>query len=134
MWKDGDTISLKLPMEIQQVKGIDRIEATRGQVALTYGPLVYCVEQVDQDLDGALPENPELKTEWESDLLGGILAIKGTWSDNSPLLAIPYYARDNRQPEATDGAEEAGGPGTTDQSQRRRRGRGINSMVWIQQP
>ncbi|MBA7535912.1 hypothetical protein ES705_28171 [subsurface metagenome] len=34
--------------------------------------------------------------EWREDLLEGIMTIKGKWADESPLLAIPYYARNNR--------------------------------------
>ena len=49
-WKAGDKIDLVLPMKIQRIKGIDKIAATRGQVALRYGPLIYCVESVDQEL------------------------------------------------------------------------------------
>ena len=37
-----------------------------------------------------------LVTEWRGDLLGGVLTIKGKWSDGSPLLAIPNFARENR--------------------------------------
>lgn len=96
-WKPGDRIDLVLPMEIQRVTGSDKIEATRGQVALRYGPLVYCVESVDQDIEQLLPREASLETEWRSDLLGGVQAITGEWSDGSPLLAIPYYARQNRR-------------------------------------
>jgi len=95
-WKAGDKIDLVLPMKIQRIKGIDKVEATRGQVALQYGPLVYCAEAVGQDLDQAIDSDSPLKTEWKPDLLGGVKVIKGTWADGSPLTAIPYYARANR--------------------------------------
>ena len=32
----------------------EKIAATSGKVALRYGPLVYNIEQVDQDITGAL--------------------------------------------------------------------------------
>ncbi len=95
-WKPGDKIDLVLPMKIQRIKGIDGIDATRGQVALRYGPLIYCAETVDQDLEKAPVAESALSTEWRADLLGGVMVIKGTWADGSPLTAIPYYARDNR--------------------------------------
>ncbi|MDP6546697.1 MAG: glycoside hydrolase family 127 protein [Phycisphaerae bacterium] len=95
-WKTGDKIGLVLPMKIQRVKGIDKIAATRGQVALRYGPLMYTVEAVDQDITGKLSVSSELTAEWKADLLGGVMVIKGKWSDGKPLLAIPYYARNNR--------------------------------------
>ncbi len=95
-WKAGDKIDLVLPMTVQRVKGIDKIEATRGRVALQYGPLIYTAESVDQELGKVLDPESALSTEWRGDLLGGVKVIRGTWSDGSPLTAIPYYARANR--------------------------------------
>jgi hypothetical protein len=85
-------------MKVQRIKGSEKIAATKGQVALSCGPLVYCAESVDQDLDKVLGADSALQTEWKGDLLGGVKVIKGTWADGSPLTAIPYYARDNRVP------------------------------------
>jgi hypothetical protein len=115
-WKPGDKIDLKLPMKIQRIKGIDKIEATKGRVALRYGPLIYSAERVDQNIDNALSPESELTTEWKGDLLGGVMVIKGTWADGSQLMAIPNYARANREPS----------------DDRDRRGRGtISSSVWL---
>jgi hypothetical protein len=95
-WKAGDTIDLVLPMKVQVVKADEKIAADRGRVALRYGPLIYNVEQVDQpSLNLALGSDP-LTPEWRGDLLDGVMAIKGKWTDGSPLLAIPNYARENR--------------------------------------
>ncbi len=95
-WKTGDRVELTLPMRIQRVRAIDKVAATRGQVALRYGPLVYAVESVDQDIGGRLDPSAELTTEWRGALLGGVLVIRGKWADGSPFTAIPYYARANR--------------------------------------
>ena len=95
-WKAGDRIDLVLPMKVQRVKGIDKIAATRGRVALRYGPLVYSVELVDQPLDQALKPTSALSAEWRGKLLDGVVVIKGAWADGSSLLAIPNYARENR--------------------------------------
>jgi len=104
-WRAGDRIDLVLPMKVQRIKGIEKIEATRGRVALRYGPLIYSAENVDQDLDNVLRPESALRTQWRGDLLGGVMVIRGTWADGSPLTAIPYYTRNNRY-EATseDGA------------------------------
>lgn len=124
-WKDGDRVDLTLPMRVQRVKASERIEATTGRVALRYGPLIYSVESVDQELGKVLAPDAPLTTEWREDLLGGVMVIKGTWSDGTPLLAIPNYARSNRAPAARrEGADEGG--------RRRPRGpRGAASSVWI---
>lgn len=123
-WKESDKIELVLPLAIQRVKGSDKIAATKGQVALRYGPLIYCVEAADQELGKVLPPNAPLATEWKGDLLGGLTVIKGSWADGSPLTAIPYYARDNRiaPPE---------NPANTEGSPRNRPRRGLNSSVWM---
>jgi hypothetical protein len=85
-------------MEIQKVTADERIEADRERVALRYGPLVYNVEKADQpDIDKSLGTAP-LSLEWRPDMLRGVMTIKGTWADGSPLLAIPNFARNNRGP------------------------------------
>jgi hypothetical protein len=95
-WRAGDKIDLVLPMEVQRAKADERIAADRGSVALRYGPLIYNVEQADQpDINQPLGPGP-LTAEWRSDLLDGVMTIKGKWADGSPMLAIPNYARNNR--------------------------------------
>jgi len=97
-WKKGDKIDLELPMKIQQVTADEKIEADRGRVALRYGPLLYNVETADhQDITQAMGNSP-LKLEWNQDFLHGVMTIKGSWADGSPLTAIPNYARLNRVP------------------------------------
>ena len=119
-WRAGDRIDLVLPMEIQRIKGIEKIAATRGQVALRYGPLIYNVESVDQDPDKVLPPESALKTEWRGDLLGGVMVITGTWADGSPLMAIPNYARCNRAPVDPEGRDATAGGR-----------RALTSSVWL---
>ena len=143
-WNAGDKIDLVLPMEVQRVKADEHIAADRGAVALRYGPLVYNVEQADQpDISKPIGSAP-LTTEWRSDLLDGVMTIKGKWADGSPLLAIPDYARKNRDT-GMDDREAAGGAGidysggatvgsTTNAAARpRQAGRqaGDSSSVWI---
>ena len=107
VWKRGDTIEFTLPMPIQRVYGSDRIVAggdrpspVKGKVALRLGPLVYNIEQVDQDISGVLPPDAPLAAEWRPDLLNGVKVITGRFADGTPMLAIPNYARYNRNPPA----------------------------------
>jgi DUF1680 family protein len=97
-WRAGDRIDVVLPMKIQRVRASERIVADQGRVALRYGPLVYNIEKVDQDITQPLASDTPLTTEWRPDLLGGVTVIKGAFADGSPLLAIPNYARYNREP------------------------------------
>ncbi len=97
-WKAGDKIEVVLPLQVQRVRASEKIAADRGRVALRYGPLLYNIEKVDQDITKRLGPTSPLTTEWKGDLLGGVVTIKGTFADGSPLLAIPNYARYNRNP------------------------------------
>ena len=74
----------------------ERIEANAGRVALKYGPLVYNIEQEDQDIDQGLGRRSSLTAEWQEDFLGGVTVIKGTFENGTPLLAIPNFVRYNR--------------------------------------
>jgi DUF1680 family protein len=95
-WKPGDRIELEMPMKIQKITADGHIAADRGKVALRYGPLIYNVETADQpDINGSLGSAP-LSLEWRDNLLNGVMTIRGTWADGSPLLAIPYFVRNNR--------------------------------------
>ncbi len=106
-WKAGDQVDMMIPMQVQTLTADSNIVADRGKVALRYGPLVYNVEEADQqDITKAIGPGP-FKPEWRGDLLHGIMTIKGTWADGTPLLAIPNYARNNRK--ASPDAKDTGG-------------------------
>lgn len=142
-WRAGDRIDLELPLAVQRVTADKQIDATRGKVALRYGPLVYSVERADQPrIDLALGSEP-LVAEWRRDLLGGVMVIRGQWSDGSPMTAVPNFARSNRTgepirefPGEPSGVEYA--PGTVQATavepvagEGRRRDRQPDTLVWI---
>ena len=131
-WKKGDKISINLPMVVQRVYGDEKIAATRGQVALRYGPLVYTFESADQPLNKTLAPDAKLTPVWKKDMLGGILGIEGQWSDGTDLLAIPYYARCNRIGQMP-GEGSFGGPGAEGGGEGVRRQNGPASKVWIEE-
>jgi uncharacterized protein len=117
-WKKGDRIDFELPMAIQQVTADPRIKADSGRIALRYGPMLYNVETADhQDITQPIGQTP-LTLEWNGDLLHGVMVIKGQWADGTPLLAIPNYARLNRNPTTA----------TPDYNKKT-----PNSLVWIKQ-
>jgi hypothetical protein len=151
-WQAGDLIELELPMEPQRIAADPRIKADNNQLALRYGPLIYNVEVADQhNLDQPLSNTP-LKAEWRPDLLGGVVALAGTWQDGTPMLAIPNFARMNRveppqveaagdaavnyAPGASNAAATAHPPGSTNPPASAsghwpRRERKIESKVWM---
>jgi uncharacterized protein len=95
-WNAGDKIDLEIPMTVQRVTADEKIVVDRGDVALRYGPMIYCVEETDQkNISGKIGADP-LTPEWKGSLLGGVITLNGKWADNTPLIAVPYFARNNR--------------------------------------
>ena len=98
-WKKGDRIELELPLTVQRVRAHEKVEAARGKAALQYGPLVYNIEKADQeDIGKAIAAQASFAPAWRADLLGGVMTLTGRFSDGSRLLAVPNYARYNREP------------------------------------
>ncbi len=119
-WSVGDVIDLQLPMATRVVGADPRIDAVRGCVALERGPLVYAVEQTDQQANvddlHLLPE-ASVAASHDDGLLDGVTVLKtrgriGTghragWSftpeaadgigDEVDVVAVPYYAWANRE-------------------------------------
>jgi hypothetical protein len=107
-WRKGDTIELELPMPVRRIIASEKVEPDRGKVALQRGPLVYCLEWVDNDgqvLNLVIPDDAKFKTEQRSDLLNGVTVITGKarlakrMGDGTiasvgekRFTAIPYYA------------------------------------------
>ena len=79
-WRDGDELILDVEMPVHTVYADPQVTADLGKVALQRGPLVYCLEGVDNGgaLDElALPRSATLETRFEPDLLGGVVTIRG---------------------------------------------------------
>jgi DUF1680 family protein len=106
-WHSGDVIELNLPMSIRRVMAHDNVKDDIGKVALQRGPIVYCAESVDNAghvRNLVLGDNAVLEAQYRSDLLNGVVVIKGKakgleYGDNGALIeksrqfqAIPYYA------------------------------------------
>jgi uncharacterized protein len=103
-WKLEDSVIINLPMSIRRVRANKRINDDENLTALEYGPIVYCVEGIDNknQLDGiALPDDATLKVEKRNDLLQGVNIIlgdipaKGETAGRN-FTAVPYYAWSNR--------------------------------------
>jgi uncharacterized protein len=112
-WQAGDTVQLSLDLPIRRVKASPRVEADVDRVTLMRGPIIYCVEGVD-NAEGVhnliVDQDAKLKAEYRTDLLGGITVVRGSAKaaflgkngkpEQRPLdvAAIPYYANCNRRP------------------------------------
>ena len=104
-------MELEIPMPIRRVIASEKVVTDRGRVAVERGPLVYCIEEIDNEfpIDKAiLPDDASLTTRFDSDLLGGIMVIEGEgeyavheesagWQQRTAMLRlIPYYAWNHR--------------------------------------
>lgn len=119
-WKENDHIELSFPMVAELIQSNPQVRHNVGKVAIQRGPVVYCLEQVDngENLHGIiLPRDAEFKAEYDPELLEGVVSITGeaerldqsNWNSELyrpvedsttkvQLKAIPYYAWCNREP------------------------------------
>lgn len=116
-WKSGDTFTVSFSMPVLRVLANPAAKDVAGMFALQRGPLIYCLEGVDNSIDFErvfLPMESSLTPKRES-VLGGIMSLSGTarempatdWrrklyhplSEPKPvsIKAVPYYAWDNRK-------------------------------------
>jgi len=124
VWQLGDQVELDLVMKPVLVVSNPRVDATRGSLAIQRGPLIYCLEDCDQQVQGKLLDTQivaqqELQPRWQADLLGGVMTIEAEgrildtsgWqgklyqpinslpllsADPVRLVAVPYFAWGNR--------------------------------------
>lgn len=111
-WKKGDMVKLILPMEAKRIVAKEEVKANLGRVALQRGPLVYCVEHVDNGgkaFNLIIPDNAKLESQEQADLLGGVVTLSaevpvvkptadgmGIETVRERITAIPYYTWCNR--------------------------------------
>jgi DUF1680 family protein len=108
MWKTGDVLEIDLEMPAFLDKADPRVDSIRGCAAVQRGPIVYCLEEQDQEpgvnlLDIRIDPSQNLINQWQSDLLGGLMTIEGTgyqmdrsdWSQNG--LYRPLMLEDNQR-------------------------------------
>lgn len=101
-WENSDTIELNFKMEPTLERADSRIKTNHGRTTISNGPLIYCLEQIDNKnfniFDAELSRNQELKVIYKPELLGGVNIIRSILTSNKIFNAIPYYAWNNRGP------------------------------------
>ncbi len=93
-WRGGDRVELELPMPVRRLAAHPLVEETADRVALSRGPIVYCVEQADvaARLPALrLPRAAELRAE-RSEILGGVSVLRGEAAALSDVAEGPLYA------------------------------------------
>ncbi|WP_416841786.1 glycoside hydrolase family 127 protein [Haloferax sp. DFSO52] len=117
----GDSVSVELEQQIQQLRAHPAVESDAGRVAVTRGPLVYCAESIDAENQlhrYAVSTETDIKASHQKDLLSGVTTLtvdsevstsdgwdsalyrpdEETSREAAKLELIPYYAWDNRDP------------------------------------
>lgn len=117
-WQDGDKVELLLDMTPRRIRANPKVNGDVGKVAIQRGPLVYCLEEIDNGSGLQriyLPENAELRVVECPEKLGGIheIRVKGKREsefrddvlyeydrpmkfEEADLTFIPYYSWANR--------------------------------------
>lgn len=118
-WQNGDQIELSLEMQVEIVRANPKVRANAGKIALQRGPIVYCLEEIDNGAnlqDIVIPSDAQFDNHYDDQLLGGVTVLTGLGSrtaqradDDAPLYttsaydrvpapitAIPYFAWSNR--------------------------------------
>ena len=126
-WSSGDTIQLRVEVAPQVIEANPRVADDTGRVAIQHGPLIYCLEEIDQPSGISLSDvavspgrqpSEQFQAEFRNDLLGGMVVLHHTGAlyergaaekalysrygreattRKIPLTFIPYYAWANRQ-------------------------------------
>ncbi len=113
-WKKGDVVEVHFDMEPRVVKANDKVRDDRGRLAVERGPLVYCAEWPDNEVDVStylLNQRPVLKMAEKPvtivkghDVLAVTTEAQALSINNDGKLVttdriltlIPYYAWDHR--------------------------------------
>lgn len=96
-WQTGDEITLAMDMPIEIVRVDPRVKENIGKRSIQSGPLVYCVEEVDNPSfnEIILSSNTQFNSIFTPSVLHGVKTIKAVTGDKTATF-IPYYAWDNR--------------------------------------
>jgi DUF1680 family protein len=79
-WKEGERITLELPMEARTVRARKEVSAKTGLVAVQQGPIVYCAEEVDNAVDvleASISTASAFEVQYRPGLLGGVNVLQG---------------------------------------------------------
>jgi DUF1680 family protein len=98
-WSPGDHIEINFDMAIHFRRAHPKVKGHEGKAAVTRGPLVYCLENIDNpatDIFNTKVDLASLKAVFDPALLGGSMKIKGRSTAGDPLTFIPYHQWGNR--------------------------------------
>lgn len=119
LWQPGDVLEYTMVMKPQLVRAHPFVRMDANKVALQCGPVVYCLEQTDNEKDVftvGVDDLTQAKVTFEPELLGGVntITLPGRalstdgWDgelyrtaperyENTLIKAVPYFAWGNRE-------------------------------------
>lgn len=95
----GDVVETRFEMSIRLLHAHPRVKGHRGKAAITRGPLVYCLESIDNpgmDIFTIRLDSHTFTAESDPDLLDGVVKIAARSADGQRLTLIPYFLWGNR--------------------------------------
>ena len=110
-WSAGDAVTLQFNMAPQILEANAQVTENNGRVAVQRGPLVYCMEQIDQGQGVALKDvalsadkssSGKFEEKFDKDLLGGILVLRhaGAVYEESPDRSSLYFSHSAPPPKS----------------------------------
>ena len=90
-WQVGDVVMLSIPMPVRRIVSHPRVSNNAGKVALMRGPLVYCIEETDNELgdvrDVVLQDDVLVTAANRPELLGEVVTLSSHALLESPAPA-----------------------------------------------
>ncbi len=99
-WNPTDKIRINFPMKIIIHRSHPKVRTNKKKIAISRGPLVYCLENFDNP-NAKVPKarinlNEPLKASFSDKYFNGIQIIEGKDFSDDPLVFIPYFLWANR--------------------------------------
>ena len=104
-WQNEDEIEINLDMPVEVVSANPKVRENIGKIAVTRGPIVYCIEEADNGDDLHLIKadvKSEFKASFEEDVLGGVVTVKskGTRQKvNTDMLYVSFLSEEFEETE-----------------------------------
>lgn len=98
-WAPGDVVEIHFDMPVRLRRAHPKVKGHSGKAAVTRGPLVYCLESLDNpgiDIFSARLYPGSLAPLFDEAMLGGVIKIQGNTKGKKPLTFIPYFLWGNR--------------------------------------
>lgn len=96
-WKKGDKVEISFPFGVRNISSNLLVAENKGKTAVQCGPLVYCVEGIDNNGMLDKPFTPSsFEVRYNANKLGGINEIIAKDGAQQTWNFIPYYSWSNR--------------------------------------